>query len=176
MQDFLQSAVSSLSIGSSSVQLGVVQSDQQILLSSHRDRASLLAAVKRLRYAAGAPGTARALQLLLRSFSQEAGGRGQQRVPQLAVLLTDGASRDNLQDAARRLQQTGVLVLVVAVGQEQDLQRLQAVASPPWQLFLVQVRSYEALQTQAQTLLQTVCRTMEYQRHGEPGCSPHSAS
>ncbi|XP_015805075.3 collagen alpha-6(VI) chain isoform X1 [Nothobranchius furzeri] len=165
---FLRSIVSGLDIGPDNVRVGLAQySDetyQEFLLKDHLDAQSLLAAVDSLPYRSGGTETGKAIDFLLSQyFTEEAGSRASQRVPQIAVVITDGDSADDVDGPAQRLRQQGVIVFAIGVGQA-NMEELESIANRPPSRFLFTIDSYQALQKLKGGLLQTVCVSMEDQR------------
>lgn len=170
-QRFLGSVVAGLDIGPDKVRVGLAQySDetyQEFLLKDHMDKQSLLAAISSFPYRTGGTETGKAIDFLLQTyFTEEAGSRANQRVPQIAVVITDGDSTDDVIGPAQRLRQHGVIVFAIGVGQA-NLKELQSIASRPAERFLLTSTSYQALERLTEGLLQTVCVSMEDQRQGK---------
>lgn len=171
VRKFLRSVVSGLDIGPDRVRVGLAQySDdphQEFLLKDHLDAQSLLAAVDQLPYRTGNTETGKAIEFLrTQYFTEEAGSRANQRVPQIAVIITDGDSRDEVQVPAQDLRKHGVIVFAIGVGQA-NMDELESIANRPSERFLFSIDSYQALQRLTEGLLQTVCVSMEDQRQGE---------
>uniref|UniRef100_A0A087XJL2 Collagen type VI alpha 6 chain n=1 Tax=Poecilia formosa TaxID=48698 RepID=A0A087XJL2_POEFO len=165
---FLQSVVSGLDIGPDKVRVGLAQYStnphKEFLLKEHLDAPSLMTAIQKFPYRAGGTNTGKAIDFLMSEyFTEEAGSRASQRVPQIAVVITDGDSSDNVTDPALRLREQGVIVFAIGVGKA-NLEELENIANQPSQRFLFTIDSYEALQRLTGGLLQTVCVSMEDQR------------
>ncbi|XP_026172742.1 collagen alpha-6(VI) chain-like isoform X2 [Mastacembelus armatus] len=165
---FLRTIITGLDIGSDKVRIGLAQySDepyQEFLLKDHLDKQSLLTQVDTFPYRTGGTQTGKAINFLVDTyFTEEAGSRANQRVPQIAVVITDGESIDDVKDAAQRLRQQGVMVFGIGVG-EANLEELEYIANRPPKRFLFTIDSYQALQRLTEGLLQTVCISMEDQR------------
>ncbi|XP_045899701.1 collagen alpha-6(VI) chain isoform X2 [Micropterus dolomieu] len=168
VRTFLHNVIEGLDIGPNKVRIGVAQySDdpyQEFLLKDHKDKKSLLAAVDNIPYRTGGTETGKGIDFLLtRYFTKEAGSRASQRVPQIAVVITDGDSADDVIDPAQRLRQHGVIVFGIGVGQANQ-EQLQSIANQPSDRFLSAIDSYQALQRLTDSLLQTVCVSVEAQR------------
>ncbi|XP_028436030.1 collagen alpha-6(VI) chain isoform X2 [Perca flavescens] len=158
---FLRSVIAGLDIGPDKVRIGVAQySDdtyQEFLLKDHMDKNSLLAAVDAFPYRQGGTETGKAIDFLLQQyFKEEAGSRANQRVPQIAVVITDGDSTDDVIQPAQRLRKHGVIVFGIGVG-EANLKQLESIANRPRKRFLHSINSYQALQRLTEGLLRTVC-------------------
>ncbi|XP_070768097.1 collagen alpha-6(VI) chain-like [Enoplosus armatus] len=165
---FLSNIIEALDIGPNKVRIGVAQYSeephQEFLLKDHMDKKSLLAAVENIPYRQGGTQTGKAIDFLLtRYFTEDAGSRSSQRVPQIAVVITDGDSTDDVVLPAQRLRQHGVIVFAVEVGQANRMQ-LKSIANWPPERFLRTIDSFEALPGLTEGLLQTVCVSVEDQR------------
>uniref|UniRef100_A0A3Q2UP15 Collagen type VI alpha 6 chain n=1 Tax=Fundulus heteroclitus TaxID=8078 RepID=A0A3Q2UP15_FUNHE len=165
---FLKSLVSGLDVGPDKVRIGLAQFSSDVrtefLLKQHQHAASLLTAIDTFSYKTGGTETGKAIDFLIsQHFTEEAGSRAAQRVPQIAVIITDGDSTDEVEEPAQRLRQHGVILFAIGVGKA-NLEELQLIANQPSQLFLFTIDSYEALQRLTAGLLQTICISMEDQR------------
>ncbi|KAM6910513.1 collagen alpha-6(VI) chain [Xenentodon cancila] len=168
VRQFLRSIISGLDIGPDKVQIGLAQySDQpykEFLLNEHLDAQSLLAEVDRFPYRSGGTETGKAIDFLRSEyFTKDAGSRIEQRVPQIAVVITDGDSADEVLTPAQELRKKGVIVFGIGVGQA-NLDELKSIANRPPQRFLFTIDSYQALKRLTDALLRTVCISMEDQR------------
>lgn len=136
-------------------------------LTDHRDKNSLLAAVENLTHRGGGTETGKAIDFLRTEyFTKEAGSRAERRVPQIAVVITDGESTDDVLEPARRLRKHGVIVFAIGVGQIKQTQ-LITIANWPSERFVLTTDSYQKLQDQTNSLLETVCLSLEDQRLGK---------
>ncbi len=167
---FLRNIIKALDIGPNKVRIGLAQYSeepyQEFLLKDHMDRKSLLAAVEAFPYRTGNTKTGKAIDFILTQyFTKEAGSRASQRVPQIAVVITDGDSADDVTGPAQRLRKHDVIVFGIRVGQT-DLKELESIANRPSERFLFSIDSYQALQRLTENVLQTVCVSMEDQRQG----------
>uniref|UniRef100_A0A665U200 VWFA domain-containing protein n=1 Tax=Echeneis naucrates TaxID=173247 RepID=A0A665U200_ECHNA len=148
-KEFLRNVVSGFDIGPDKVRVGLAQySDQtyqEFLLKDHMDKQALLSEISEFPYRTGGTETGKAIDFLLDTyFTKEAGSRASQRVPQIAVIITDGDSTDDVVAPAQRLRQHGVIVFAIGVG-DANQNELQAIASRPTQRFLFTINSYQAL-------------------------------
>uniref|UniRef100_A0A3Q0T1W5 VWFA domain-containing protein n=1 Tax=Amphilophus citrinellus TaxID=61819 RepID=A0A3Q0T1W5_AMPCI len=167
IRTFLRNFIEGFDIGPQKVQIGLVQySDDpspEFQLKDHADKKSLLAAVERLSHQQGGTQTGKAMDFLRTEyFTKEAGSRADQRVPQIAVVITDGEATDEVEEPARRLRQHGVIVFAIGVGQL-SLSQLRDIANLPPERFLLTTDSYQELQARTSSLLETVCNSLEYQ-------------
>ncbi|KAG7217829.1 hypothetical protein INR49_009317 [Caranx melampygus] len=167
-KNFLRSVVSGLDIGPDKVRVGLAQySDeayQEFLLKDHMDRQSLLNEIDTFPYRTGGTQTGKAIKFLVDTyFTAEAGSRANQRVPQIAVIVTDGDSTDDVVGPAQILRGHGVLVFAIGVGKA-NRKELQSIASRPSERFMSMINSYQDLVHSTEELLKTVCVSMDDQR------------
>lgn len=170
-KNFLRSVVSGLDIGPDKVRVGLAQySDeayQEFLLKDHMDQQTLLNEIDTFPYRTGGTQTGKAINFLVDTyFTAAAGSRADQRVPQIAVIITDGDSTDDVVEPAKRLKKHGVLVFAIGVGSANQ-KELQSIASRPPERFMFMINSYQALVALTEGLLKTVCISMEDQRQGK---------
>ncbi|XP_061631419.1 collagen alpha-6(VI) chain isoform X2 [Phyllopteryx taeniolatus] len=168
VRGFLRTVVAGFDIGPDKVRVGLAQySDetfQEFLLKDHMDKKSLLAELDKFPYRTGGTETGKAMDFVrTQFFTKSAGSRANQRVPQIAVVITDGDSTDDVVAAAQRLRQHGVIVFAIGVGQA-NMVELEAIANRPSDHFRFFIDSFQALQRLSESLLQTVCTSMDNQR------------
>ncbi|GLD53285.1 collagen alpha-6(VI) chain-like protein [Lates japonicus] len=165
VQNFLRNIIRALDIGPNKVQIGLAQySDapqREFLLKDHTDRKSLLAAVERLSLQGGGTYTGKAMDFLhTQYFIKDAGSRIGERVPQIAVVITDGESTDEVVDPAKQLRKLGVIVFAIGVGQINETQ-LKNIANWPPTRFVHTIDNYQALEDLRKDLLQVVCTSVD---------------
>lgn len=171
VRNFLLSIIKGLDIGANKVRVGLAQfsddANQEFLLKDHMDKKALLAAVERLPYRQGGTYTGKALDYMREHyFTESAGSRARQRVPQIAVVITDGESTDEVEAPALRLREQGVTMISIGVGQYDRLQ-LQSIANFPPNRFVYTIENFQDLLNKTSTLLTTVCVFMEQQKEGK---------
>ncbi|KAL7393714.1 hypothetical protein ABVT39_014994 [Epinephelus coioides] len=167
VRTFLRNIVKALDIGSDNIRIGLAQYNEEphkeFLLKDHMDERSLLAAVEKIPYRTGNTNTGKAMEFLRKEyFTKQAGSRIDQRVPQIAVVLTDGESADKVELPAQELRRHGVIVFGIGVGNVNKTE-LETIANWPPERFLYTIDSYQALQRLTDRLLQTVCDSVEYE-------------
>lgn len=167
---FLRSLASGLEVGPDKVRIGLAQySDephQEFLLKEHLEKTALLAALDSFPYRTGGTETGKAIDFLrTQYFTKEAGSRADQRVPQIAVVITDGDSTDDVVVPARELRKHGVIVFAIGVGNANQ-KELESIANRPSKRFRFTIDSFQALQRLTEGLLQTMCVSMDDQRQG----------
>ncbi|XP_027131185.1 collagen alpha-6(VI) chain isoform X3 [Larimichthys crocea] len=167
VRQFLRSVVTGLDIGPDKVRVGLAQYSndpyKEFLLKDHMDKSSLLAQLDSFPYRTGGTETGKAINFTREYFTEEAGSRAKERVPQILVVITDGDSTDDVTVPAQLLRQQGVIVFGIGVGQV-NLQELGSIANRPSERFLFSIDSFQALQRLTDSLLQTVCISVDDQR------------
>ncbi|KAM3873545.1 LOW QUALITY PROTEIN: collagen alpha-6(VI) chain-like [Diretmus argenteus] len=168
VRQFLSKFIEGVDIGPDKVRVGLAQySDephQEFLLKDHMDKQSLLVEVDKLPYLTGATATGKAIDFIqAQYFTEEAGSRAAQRVPQITVVITDGDSSDDVMGPAQLLRRKGVIVFGIGVGAA-NMVELQSITNRPHQRFLFSIDNYQALQRVTDSLLQTVCVSVENKR------------
>ncbi|KAL6081555.1 hypothetical protein STEG23_000576, partial [Scotinomys teguina] len=167
VKNFLHSVVLGLDIGNDQVQVGLVQYNDNIHPAFQLKQSSLkslvLEWIQNLSYSTGGTNTGSALEFIRTNYLTEMGGsRAKDGVPQIVILVTDGESNDEVQDAADQLKRDGVFVYVVGIN-VQDVQELQKIASEPFEKFLFNTENFSILQEFSGSLLQALCSTVERQ-------------
>nr|XP_061799535.1 collagen alpha-3(VI) chain [Nerophis lumbriciformis] len=98
-------------------------------LSTYESKASILEAVKELKYSGGPQSNlGRALEVAQSLLSQSSGGRAEEGVPQMVVVVSAGPSTDDTGAGDRALKRAGVITLGVVIGNTATAD-LEAVAT-----------------------------------------------
>ncbi|KAM9782556.1 collagen alpha-6(VI) chain-like [Neosynchiropus ocellatus] len=165
---FLRNFVINLHIGPDKVRVGLVQySDEpypEFLLKDHMDRTSLLNAINSFQYRGGGTETGKAISYTRENyFKEEAGSRANQRVPQIAVVITDGESIDDVVVPSKMMRDHGVIVFSIGVGGA-NLKQLSDIANQPSRRFSFYIDSFQTLERLTDALLHMVCVSIEGQR------------
>ncbi|XP_054545856.1 collagen alpha-4(VI) chain-like [Talpa occidentalis] len=165
VKNFLHSVVLGLDISSDQVRVGLVQYNDNIYpafqLDQYPQKNVVLEQIQNLPYRTGGTNTGSALEFVRTNYLTEAAGsRAKDRIPQIVILVTDGESSDEVQEAAESLKEDGVFVYVVGIN-VQDVQELQKIASEPFEKFLFNTKNFNILQGFSGGILQTLCSTVE---------------
>uniref|UniRef100_A0A3P9PG06 VWFA domain-containing protein n=1 Tax=Poecilia reticulata TaxID=8081 RepID=A0A3P9PG06_POERE len=168
---FLRNVIQNLDIGPDKVQVGLAlyanSPKKEFLLKDHMDRTAVLDAVEQIAFLRGGTNTGKALDFIREEyFTAEAGSRARQHVPQIAVLLTDGNSDDSVSIPAKRLRDLNVFVFVIGVSQVNSNQ-LKIIANYPPEDYILTTNSFQTLQSLRNTLLETVCSSLQIQKIGK---------
>ncbi|ELK25326.1 Collagen alpha-4(VI) chain [Myotis davidii] len=165
VKNFLHSVVLGLDISSDQVRVGLAQYNDNIYpafrLNQYPLKSVVLEHIQNLPYRTGATNTGAALEFIRTNYLTEAAGsRAKDTVPQIVILVTDGESNDEVQEAADRLKEDGVVVYVVGIN-VQDVQELQKMASEPFEKFLFNTENFNILQDVSGGILQSLCSAAE---------------
>ncbi|MEQ2251046.1 hypothetical protein ILYODFUR_006991, partial [Ilyodon furcidens] len=145
-REFVRRMAEELDVGEGSVRLAVVQySDDATAyfnLRTHKTRKAVIYAIRALRHKGGKTrNTGAALQFVQNHvFSASSGSRHLERVPQVLVLLTGGASSDDVSRAALDLKQIAVFSFAIGM-KTADQEELEKISSSSRFLFYFPVFS-----------------------------------
>ncbi|XP_074844397.1 collagen alpha-4(VI) chain-like [Carettochelys insculpta] len=167
VKNFLYTLVSSLDVSSDQIRVGLAQySDetfQVFLLNQYSLKSDILEQIQNLPYRSGGSYTGTALDFVrMMYFTESAGSRALENIPQVVILVTDGESSDEVKMPANKLKAKGISVYVVGIN-VQDITELQEIANKPLNKFLFSIDSYDVLQDLPRSLLQTMCFAVESQ-------------
>ncbi|XP_058249736.1 collagen alpha-6(VI) chain-like isoform X2 [Hemibagrus wyckioides] len=165
IRDFLLTSVSSFHVGPDMVQIGLVQySDSphtEFYLNSFENKEKILDYITNLPYRGGGTSTGLGLSLLLKQhFVKEAGSRAKDGVPQIAVVITDGQSQDNVEPHAQDLKHQGIILYAIGI-KDADMEQLKEIATKPYEQHIYSVSDFAALQGISQRFRQNLCTTLE---------------
>uniref|UniRef100_A0A671U8T7 VWFA domain-containing protein n=1 Tax=Sparus aurata TaxID=8175 RepID=A0A671U8T7_SPAAU len=149
VRTFLHSIVSGLEISWAKVRVGIVMysngASPQVYLDSFDDKSELLNFIKILPYRGGGSNTGAALNYARENvFIKARGSRKEQGVQQVAVVITDGKSQDDVSTAAADLRRAGVTIYAIGV-KEANKALLDQMASYPHNKHVFNVDNFEKL-------------------------------
>ncbi|XP_035826886.1 matrilin-2 [Aplysia californica] len=130
--------------------------DAQFDFNKYSNNAQVLEAIRAIKYTGGITMTADALEYAREtSFSAAAGAR--EDVNRVAIVITDGNSTlpESTITEARELQASGVEVLAVGIGSQLSPKELNAIASSPERVFMV--NSFDVLSAIKEKVLTSTC-------------------
>lgn len=162
---FLYTLVDSFDVGPDHVRVGLVQYSNdprtEFLLNTHRNKNDILQYISRLPYMGGGTKTGQGLDFMLKKhFVEAAGCRANQNVPQIAVVITDGKSQDNVESYARDLKRKGIVLYAIGI-KDADEDELKEIANEPHSQHVYSVSDFAALHGISQNIIQTLCTTVE---------------
>ncbi|KAM9309153.1 collagen alpha-6(VI) chain-like [Pholidichthys leucotaenia] len=162
---FLHSFVSSLEIGLNKVQVGIVMySDTpkaEVYLNDSDKKDKLLNSINNLPYHGGGTKTGAALKVARENvFIKSKGSRIDKSIQQVAVVITDGESEDNVSKAAADLRGAGVTVYAVGV-KNANMTELKQMASHPTEEHMFSVDSFAELKRLQKKLQKMICYNIQ---------------
>uniref|UniRef100_A0AAY4A7Z5 VWFA domain-containing protein n=1 Tax=Denticeps clupeoides TaxID=299321 RepID=A0AAY4A7Z5_9TELE len=98
--------------------------------------------------------------MLKNHFVEKAGSRSHEGVPQIAVIITDGQSQDNVEPHAQELRRQGITLYAIGI-KNADEGELKEIANEPHDQHVYSVSDFNALQGISQNIVQVLCTTVE---------------
>ncbi|XP_015256595.1 PREDICTED: matrilin-4 isoform X5 [Cyprinodon variegatus] len=142
MRKFMIDILNTLDIGPDSTRVGVVQYSSQVRnefsLKTHSKLENMVKAINEIVPLAQGTMTGLAIRYLMNeAFSPGQGDRP--KVPNVAVIVTDGRPQDRVAEVATEAREKGIEIYAVGVARA-DMTSLRAMASPPFEdhVFLVE--------------------------------------
>lgn len=165
IREFLLTLVDSLDVGPDKVQIGLVQYSNsprtEFYLNKYESKQEIQNYIAKLPYMGGGTQTGSGLDFLLKThFKPEAGSRGKKGVPQIAVIITDGQSQDNVEPYAQELKQQGITLYAIGI-KDADMEQLKEIATKPHDQHIYSVSDFTALQGISQSFIHVLCTTVE---------------
>lgn len=160
LQNFLRTIATSMDVRNNCVQLGLMSytNRAEILsfLKSSTSRSEFLQQTQKLSVQSGRSNARSAIEKLERdAFSVSSGSRIAQGVPQVAVLITQRPSDENVTEVAMDLRLMGVSVFALSIEGANNTQ-LEDIASYPPEETVTQLNSYADLESYSQTFLKKI--------------------
>ncbi|XP_077473679.1 collagen alpha-3(VI) chain-like [Stigmatopora argus] len=162
MRDFVQRVVETLSVDDNKDRVSLVQysreADVQFYLNTYTTKSDILNIVRALRHRGGKPlNTGAALQYLRNNvFTDSAGSRRLEGVPQVLILLSGGKSFDSVDAPASALKQLGVLIFPIGT-KSSDSRELQKISHDPrYALVVPEFTDLPSIQQQLESSVEVV--------------------
>ncbi|XP_043111994.1 collagen alpha-3(VI) chain [Puntigrus tetrazona] len=165
IREFLSSLVESFDVAPDKIRIGLVQySDTphtEFSLNTFQNKQEILSYIQNLQYKTGQAFTGQGLEFILKQhFIEKAGSRAQQNVPQIAIVITDGHSQDEVESQAQELRQRGIKIFAIGIKDANEA-LLRQIASEPYDQHVYTVSNFAALQEISQNVILKVCTTVE---------------
>ncbi|XP_040837355.1 matrilin-4 isoform X1 [Ochotona curzoniae] len=164
VRQFLVGLLRSLDVGLNATRVGVIQYSSQVQsvfpLGAFSHREDMERALRALVPLAQGTMTGLAIQYAMNvAFSVAEGARPpEQRVPRIAVIVTDGRPQDRVSEVAAQARARGIEIYAVGV-QRADVGSLRAMASPPLEEHVFLVESFDLIQEFGRQLHGRLCGT-----------------
>lgn len=161
VRNFLLNTISGLEVGIDKVRIAIVHYSDvpraDVYLNTYGDKSEILQYVQRLYYGRGKAYTGAALRFAKNNvFTKERGSRSDEHVQQIAVVITDGWSADEITNAAAELRRSGVTVFALGI-KNVNVNELKEIASYPPQKFVFNVDSFTELNALSGILTKSLC-------------------
>lgn len=161
VRNFLLNTISGLDVGLHKVRIAIVHYSDvpraDVYLNTFSDKSEILQYVQRLSYGRGKAYTGAALRFAKNHvFTKERGSRGDEHVQQIAVVITDGWSADNITTPAAELRRSGVTVFALGI-KNVNVQELKVISSYPPRKFVFNIESFVKLNALSSVLTQSLC-------------------
>ncbi|CAN2389704.1 von Willebrand factor type A domain, partial [Pristimantis euphronides] len=165
MQNFLYTMINGFDISQDNIRIGLIQySDEprtEFYLNSYDKKEDVLQYIENLKYKGGGTQTGESLQFMLENhFIESAGGRAKDGVPQIAVVITDGQSQDDIKKPATQVKNSGITIYAIGI-KDASLTELNEIATDPDEKHVYNVADFTALQGISQNIIQVLCTTVE---------------
>ncbi|XP_044160801.1 collagen alpha-3(VI) chain isoform X3 [Bufo gargarizans] len=159
LKSFVQRVVEYLNVGQDKVRIAVVQYSNSarpiFLLNAYSNEQDVIRAIQSMSPIGGSQlNTGAALDYVTSSvFTQSAGSRAEEGVPQFLILLTTGKSRDDVRRPATFLKASGVAPYAIGAGSADRTELLSIAFTPDFLLYFPDVYQLEnAHQTFSQSI------------------------
>ncbi|CAH2283003.1 collagen alpha-6(VI) chain-like [Pelobates cultripes] len=165
MKDFLYTLISGFDVGSDKIRVALIQYSEtpltEFYLNTYSSKEEVLDYIRTLKYKGGGTNTGLSLQYMLENhFTDIAGSRAEEGVPQIAVVITDGHAQDNIKEPAKQVKDAGITLYALGI-KDALLTELNEIASDPDYKHVYNVADFNALQGISQNMLQGLCTTVE---------------
>nr|XP_027810076.1 matrilin-4 isoform X2 [Marmota flaviventris] len=180
MRQFLVGLLRSLDVGLNATRVGVIQYSSQVQsvfpLGAFSSREDMERAIRALVPLAQGTMTGLAIQYAMNvAFSEAEGARPpKERVPRVAVIVTDGRPQDRVAEVAAQARARGIEIYAVGV-QRADVGSLRAMASPPLDEHVFLVESFDRIQEFGLQFQGRLC-AIDLCAEGTHGCDHHCVS
>nr|XP_046241031.1 matrilin-4 isoform X2 [Scatophagus argus] len=147
MRKFMIDILDTLDIGLNATRVGVVQYSSQVRtefsLKTHAKLDAMVKGINQIIPLAQGTMTGLAIKYVMNvAFTAEAGDRP--KVPNVAVIVTDGRPQDRVAEVAAEARDKGIEIYAVGVARA-DMTSLRAMASPPFEDHVFLVESFDLI-------------------------------
>ncbi|XP_026139557.1 collagen alpha-6(VI) chain isoform X2 [Carassius auratus] len=161
---FIHRTISGLDVNFDNVRVGMVlyswTPSSEFYLDSFNNKRDILNYIKILPYRGGGTATGAALTFAKDNlFTKRRGSRKGLGVKQVAVVITDGESQDDVTAPAAELRRSGVTVYALGV-KDASVEELKKIGSYPARQFVFNVESFEMLTSLEKSLRKSLCKVV----------------
>lgn len=166
MLNFTASVVDNFNVSKEFAHVGLAQFSadpkHEFYLNTYNDKTKMIKHILNMNYKGGNTYLGEALDHIRDYFHESNGGR--RDVPKNLVLITDGNSRDDVEDAAEALRKMGITIFAIAVGDVYYLQLLQITGTPEK---IFNVENFDSLANIKTKIIDEICDTVPQPKIGK---------
>ncbi len=164
VKSFIHRTISGLKVNSESVRVGMIlyndRPSAEFYLDSFINKSDILKYIKIIPYRGGGTATGAALKFAKDNlFTERRGSRKAFGVKQIAVIITDGKSQDDVTAPAAELRRSGVAVYALGV-KDASVEELKKIGSYPERQFVFNVDSFQMLTSLEKSLRKSLCKVV----------------
>uniref|UniRef100_A0A673JMI4 Collagen alpha-6(VI) chain-like n=1 Tax=Sinocyclocheilus rhinocerous TaxID=307959 RepID=A0A673JMI4_9TELE len=161
VRDFLENTIGGLDVGEGKIKIAVVLYSDfprvDVNFNTFDDKTDILRYISSMPYGRGKTYTGAALKFAKEHvFTKARGSRRDQHVQQVAVVITDGKSTDEVARAAAALRRSGVTIFALGIKDTEE-DDLREIASYPYKKFVFNVEDFDKLNSLSNILTKTLC-------------------
>ncbi len=160
MKKFTTELVTSFKVSEDLVRVGLAQFastfQNEFYLNQFYNEQAVSKHILDMQQLGGGTNIGLALDSIRDYFEASRGSRRSAGISQNLVLITDGESQDDVEDAADRLRDLGIEVFAIGIGDVHDLELLQITGTPE-RLFTVQ--NFGSLEKIKQKVVDKICKS-----------------
>ncbi|XP_062314584.1 matrilin-4 [Osmerus eperlanus] len=147
MRKFMIDIIHTLDVGANTTRVGVVQYSSQVQsefsLKTYSKLEDMVKGINEIIPLAQGTMTGLAIKYTMNvAFTADEGDRA--KVPNVAVIVTDGRPQDRVAEVAAEAREKGIKIFAVGVARA-DMTSLRAMASPPFEDHVFQVESFDMI-------------------------------
>ncbi|XP_067386818.1 cartilage matrix protein [Emydura macquarii macquarii] len=172
---FMSKVIESLDVGPNATRVGVINYastvKNEFSLKTHRTKASLLQAVRKIQPLSTGTMTGLAIQFAInRAFSDSEGARVRSpEISKVAIIVTDGRPQDGVKDVSARARSLGIKLFAIGVGRV-DMNTLRQMASEPLDEHVDYVESYSVIEKLSTKFQEAFCEPVGLCASGDHDC------
>lgn len=158
MISFLLGLVDKLRVRQDLFRIGIAQFSTQyqkeFYLNEYKDAKGVKSAIRQITQMQDGTKIGAALRNVVEFFQESKGSRKLNGIPQNLVLITDGASTDDVTAAADALRKMNIHIFVIGIG-DISMQQLSYIAGSQDRLFMVP--NFDHLNLTTETFVDAIC-------------------
>ncbi|XP_067856337.1 matrilin-4 isoform X2 [Heptranchias perlo] len=162
MRKFVIDMVNFLAVGPNAGRVGLIQYSSQIQnvfsFKKFQKKADMIKSIKEVIPLAQGTMTGLAIQYAMNiAFTEQEGARPlAQKIPRVAIIVTDGRPQDRVNEVAARAREAGIEIYAVGV-QRAEMASLRAMASMPLEEHVFLVETFDLIDQFAKTFQDKLC-------------------